>query len=114
MVGSTGGGSCGSSGQKCKVFEVFESRPKTRKGNGEFLNPPIFVGTTSALPPYIRWCGHVIDEYKPRIFVGDVASLMNLWGWSKSTQVPHWLIGDKYTPMNIAYIHRFWVPMNIF
>jgi hypothetical protein len=36
--------------------------------------------------PYIHRWRHVTDQYLPRIFVGDVASSMNIWFRSKSNQ----------------------------
>jgi hypothetical protein len=68
------------------------------------MNPHIFVisgRTTTTLSPYICRSSLITDEYKSRIFIGDVASLTNVGGWSKSTRALHRFIGDKYTPMNI-------------
>jgi hypothetical protein len=43
-----------------------------------------------------------------------VISPMNLWFYSKSTRAAHRFVGDKYTRMNISYIHWFRIVMNIF
>jgi hypothetical protein len=47
------------------------------------------------------------------IFVGGVASPMNIWGRSKSTRAPPIFVGAHPKPMNVICIHRFWVPTNI-
>jgi hypothetical protein len=89
------------------IFEVPAwGRQTTRKGRGPFMNPPTFVGTRQPCLHYIYRWGHVTDEYKPCIFVGDVVSLMNLRGWSKSTQAPYMFVSPKYKPSNINYIRH--------
>jgi hypothetical protein len=55
---------------------------KTQKRK-QFRNLPIFIGATSTLPPYIRWWGHITNEYKRHIFIGDVASSTNYKGLVK-------------------------------
>jgi hypothetical protein len=84
-------------------------------GSKHFKCPPIFVGSipVSPDPPYSRrWC-YVTDEYRPRIFVSDVVSPMNIWDGSKLNWTAHIFIGVRPKPTNINYIRRFRVPMNI-
>jgi hypothetical protein len=51
-----------------------------------YLSPTNIDGSyPSALPPYIHWRSYITDEYKPCIFINDVASPTNIRGWSKST-----------------------------
>jgi hypothetical protein len=69
-----------------------------RKGNARFPNPAYicrFAGHTyQPCAPYIhRWC-HVIDEYSARIFIGDVVTLMNLCGRSKSNRTARIFISE--------------------
>jgi hypothetical protein len=64
-------------------------------------------------PPHIFVGGHVTNKYKPRIFVGDVAPPMNIWGESKSNWTTHIFVGAQPKPMNINYVRQFWVPTNI-
>jgi hypothetical protein len=68
----------------------------------------------STLPPYIPWWCHITDEYKPHIFVGDVASLTNIRGRSKSTHVTFIFIGATTKPTYKPYICWFHVLTNIF
>jgi hypothetical protein len=64
--------------------------------------------------PYIRrWCC-ATDEYSPHIFIGDMATLMNIWDVSKSNRtgplfvsVPHIFVGLGTDEYNFKYIHRY-------
>jgi hypothetical protein len=62
------------------------SKPSTRYRALLYLlvNRQIWVGCThQPYAPYIRRFGHITDEYRPHIFIGDGAAPMNIWVGSK-------------------------------
>jgi hypothetical protein len=70
-------------------------------------------GAQIKLRAYIRqWC-HVIDKYRSRIFVCDVAPPMNILGESKSNRTTHIIVGARSKLTNINDICWFQVPTNI-
>jgi hypothetical protein len=52
--------------------------------------------TCQPCTPYIHRWGHVTDEYRPHIFVGDVAPPLNIWGGSKSNRTAHIVVVETY------------------
>jgi hypothetical protein len=79
-----------------------------------FKCPPILAGHTHhPCVPYIRRWGHVTDENRSHIFVGDVVPPTNIWNGLKSNRTVPIFVGVWPKPMNINYIHRFRVSTNI-
>jgi hypothetical protein len=107
----SGGGGRGCSATTSVSNELKWRRKQERKGNTRFPNPT--YRTCQPFTPYICRFSHVTDEYMPRIFVGDVAPPMIIWGQSKSNRITHIFIGARSKLTNITLNSSVSEPTNI-